>query len=75
MRSSGSTSDVVSFINFVRMDPEMFNQMEEDLTLMPQKKTTNYRRPLSTGLLLAITLRYLATRSLAYGFRVTPTTP
>lgn len=53
--------DVKSFRNFVRMDPEMFIQMVEDLTPRLQKKTTSCRKPLSVGLKLAITLRYLAT--------------
>ena len=64
--------DVKSFRNFVRIGPEMFNQLVEDLTPRLQKKTTNCRRPLSPALRLAA--RYLATgdsyKSLAYGFRV-----
>ena len=43
-----------------------------------QKKTTYCRKPLSPGLKLAITLRYLATgdsyKLLAYGFWVAPNT-
>ncbi|XP_034033540.1 uncharacterized protein LOC117516795 [Thalassophryne amazonica] len=70
--------DIKSFSNFVGTDPEMFNQILEDLTLRLQKKTTNCRKPLSPGLKLAITLRYLATgdsyKSLASGFRVAPNT-
>ena len=41
--------DVKSFRNFVRIDPNMFNQMVEDLTPRLQKKTTNCRKPLCTG--------------------------
>ena len=56
----------------------MFNQMVADLTPRLKKTTTNCRKPLSVGLNLAITLRYLATsdsyKSLAYGFRVAPNT-
>ena len=70
--------DVRSFKNFVRMDPEMFQQMVADLTPRLQRKSTNFREPLSVGLRLAITLRYLATgdsyKSLAYGFWVAPNT-
>ena len=70
--------DVRSFKNFVRMEPGMFNQMVADLTPRLKKTTTNCRKPLSVGLNLAITLRYLATgdsyKSLAYGFRVAPNT-
>ena len=69
--------DVQSFRDFVRINPDMFNQMVEDLTPRLQKKTTNRRKPMCTGLKLAITLRYLATgdsyNALAYGFRVSPT--
>ena len=53
--------DVRSFKNFVRMDPEMFQQMVADLTPRLQRKSANFREPLSFGLRLAITLRYLAT--------------
>ena len=60
------------------MEPGMFNQMVADLTLRLKKTTTNCRKPLSVGLNLAITFRYLATsdsyKSLAYGFRVAPNT-
>ena len=60
------------------MDPEMFNQIVEDLTPRLRKKTTNCRKPQPTELKLAITLMYLATgdsyKSLAYGFRVAPNT-
>ncbi|XP_034039477.1 uncharacterized protein LOC117522184 [Thalassophryne amazonica] len=70
--------NVKSFRNFVRMDPEMFGQMVEDLTPMLQKNTSICRKPLFPGLKLAITLRYLATgdsyKSLAYEFRVTHST-
>ena len=55
-----SEGDAKSFKNFVRLDPNMFNQMVEDLTPKLQKKTINWRKPLSPGLKLTITLRYLA---------------
>ena len=62
---------VRSFKNFVRIEPGTFNQMVADLTPRLKKTTTNCRKPLSVGLNLAITLRYLATgdsyKSLAYG--------
>lgn len=55
----------------------MFNQIVEEL-IPKLQKTTNCRKPLSPGLKLAITLRYLAIgdsyMSLAYGFRVAPNT-
>lgn len=68
--------DEPAFKNFVRIDPEMFNQMVDDLMPRLQKTNTNFRKSLSVGLKLAITLRYLATgdsyKSLSYGFRVAP---
>ena len=70
--------NVKSFRNFTRMEPSMFDQMVKDLTTKLKKRTTSYRKPLSPGLKLAITLRYLVTRdsykSLSYGFRVAPST-
>lgn len=54
-------SDEKSFKNFVKVDLELFNEMVEDLGPRLQKRETNFRKPLSTGLKLAITLRYLAT--------------
>ena len=73
-----SEGDVRSFKNFVRLELGMFNQMVADLTPRLKKTTTNCRKPLSVGLNLAITLRYLATgdsyKSLTYGFRVAPNT-
>lgn len=70
--------DTKSFRNFVRLGPEMFNEMVQELTPRIEKRRTPYREPLSTGLKLAVTLRYLATgdayRSLSYGFRVAANT-
>ena len=70
--------DTKSFRNFVRLGPEMFNKMVQELTPKIEKRRTPYREPLSTGLKLAVTLRYLATRdsyrSLSYGFRVAANT-
>ncbi|XP_035661294.1 protein ALP1-like [Branchiostoma floridae] len=70
--------DVKSFINFMRMEPEMFYKLVEDLTPKIKKKTTRWREPLPPALRLAVTLRYLATgesyQSLGYAFRVAPNT-
>lgn len=70
--------DVKSFKNFVRMDPDTFNQLVRDLTPRLRKRSTNCRDPLCPGLKVAITLRYLASgnsyKSLAYGFRVAANT-
>ena len=65
--------DRSAFRNFTRLTPEVFDDILERVAPVIQKQQTNYRHPLSAGLKLAITLRYLATgdnyRSLAYGFR------
>lgn len=66
-------SDEKSFKNFVRVD-SLYNKTMDDLGPRLQKRENDFRKPLSTGLKLAITLRYLATgdsyKSLSYGFRV-----
>ena len=66
--------DVESFKNFTRLSPQMFADMAHRLNPRLQKYHTWYREPLSVGLKLAITLRYMATgdnyRSLMYLFYV-----
>ena len=66
--------DVKGFKNFIRMTPELFDNMVERLTPKLQKQTTNMWHPLSVPLKLAVTLRYMASGSsftdLSYGFRV-----
>jgi hypothetical protein len=68
------TEDRQSFINFLRMSPEMFREMEHKLSDSLTKNYTWYRTALKPGLKLAITLRYMASgenyRSLMYSFRV-----
>ena len=60
--------------NFTRIDTDIFHEIVARLQPILQKKTTNFREPLSVGLRVAITLRYLATgetyTSLGYAFRV-----
>ncbi len=66
--------DVRAFKNFLRMDPDMFHELLDRMVPRLTKKETFCRKPLSPGLKLAITLRYLASgdsyHSLMYGFRV-----
>ena len=66
--------DARGFKNFLRIEPEFFNEMVERVTPILKKQDTNMRRPLSVGLKLAVTLRFLATgnsyASLQYSFRV-----
>ena len=62
------------FANFMRMEPNMFYEMEQRLHVSLRRQDTNYRKALEPGLKLAIALRYMATgdsyHSLAYLFRV-----
>lgn len=66
--------DVTSFKNFMRMDPEMFQELLQRVGHRLTKQHTNWRKPLEPGLKLAITLRFLATgdssKDLMYCFRV-----
>jgi len=66
--------DRIGFRNFHRMDPDMYQEILARVGPRIQKQKTNWREPLSPGLRLAITLRYLATgdsyMSLQYSFRV-----
>jgi len=66
--------DKKGFRNFMRMDYETFREILHRIEPRIKKSGCNYRHPLSPGLKLAITLRYLASgdnyHSLMYGFRV-----
>lgn len=66
--------DVKAFRNFLRLTPKIFREVLQRIEGSITKQDNNYREPLSPGLKLAITLRYLATgdsyHSLMYGFRV-----
>ena len=66
--------DVVSFRNFVRMDPAMFREVLQRVGPRIEKYDTCYRKSINPGCRLAITLCFLATgekyRSLMFGFRV-----
>ena len=66
--------DPRSFQNFMRMPPDMFDELVQRLTPRITKKTTNWRSPLEPGLKVAITLRHLASGSkyhdMQYAWRV-----
>ena len=66
--------DTQSFRNFMRIPPELFRELIERLGPRIQANDTNYRKALTPGLKIAVTLRYMATgdsyKSLQYGFRV-----
>ena len=66
--------DTKAFRNFLRLDYETFHEILQRIEGRITKTPNNYRTPLSAGIKLAITMRYLATgdsyHSLMYGFRV-----
>ena len=66
--------DPNGFKNFLRIKPELFQEMVERLKPILQKKETKMLDPLPVGLKVAVTLRFLATgntyTSLQYSFRV-----
>ena len=66
--------DVVSFRNFVRIDPTIFREVLQRVGPRIEKNDPWYRQSINPGCRLAITLCFLATgekyRSLMFGFRV-----
>ena len=66
--------DPASFINYLRMPPEMFDELLIRLRPRLTKRRTNFRQPLDSGLKLALTLRHLASgakyRDMQYAWRV-----
>lgn len=66
--------DVPSFVNFMRMTPDMFDEILERILPRITKMTTVMREPLEPGLKLAVTLRHLAAgdkyASQMFGWRV-----
>ena len=68
--------DPMAYRNFIRMPPELFQELELEQRLGPeiQRERTWMRGPLSPGLKLAVTLRNLASGdgypTLQYAFRV-----
>ena len=70
--------DVKGFRNFLRMDYEIYQEILIRIEHRINPKKSMYRKPLTAGIKLAITLRHLASgdsyHSLMYGFRVTHNT-
>ena len=66
--------DPRDYINYLRITPNVFQEMVEKLTSHLEKMTIFMREPLDVGLKLTTTLRFLATgnlySSLQYSFRV-----
>ena len=67
-------TDIPGFTNFMKMALEFFEMIKARVEPCLAKQATNCRAPLSVGMKLAITLRYLATgesyTSLSYQFVV-----
>ena len=53
--------DIPGYISFLRLAPNMFAELLQMVTPHIERKTTNWRKPISAGARLALTLRYLAT--------------
>ncbi len=70
--------DVAGFLNFMRMDPAMFQELLQHLGDRKRKQDTQFRKALEPGLKLAIALRHLAAgdnyHSLMYSFGVASNT-
>ena len=66
--------DPSSFFNYLRMPPEMFDELLQRLSPRLTKADTNFRKALAPGLKLAATIRHLASgakyATLSYDFRV-----
>ena len=66
--------DQQSFFNFLRMPPEMFDELLNRVGPRIQKRDTIFRKALEPGLKLAITIRHLASgdrySTLQYDFRI-----
>ena len=66
--------DQKAFVNFMRMSPEMFDEILRRIGPRITKQHTHYRAPLDTGMKLAVTLRHLASGSkystMRFGWRI-----
>lgn len=58
--------DESSFLNFLRVSPEIFDDLLNRVTPLIQRQDTVFRKAIPPGMRLAITLRYLATGKAFY---------
>ena len=65
--------DPMAYRNFIQMPPELYQDLEQRITAELQRDRTLMRGPVSPGVKLAVTLRYLPTgdsyTTLQYAFR------
>ena len=70
--------DPMAYRNFIRIPPELFQELEQTLGSKIQRERTWMRDPLSPGLKLAVTLRHLTSEdsypALQFAFRVARST-
>ena len=52
------TTDIPGYRNFTRMEPTLFDLIEERINPHLRKSKTNFKKPLPVGLKLAVTLRH-----------------
>jgi hypothetical protein len=65
--------DENAFTNYIRLPPQLFDELLQRIGPIIQKEETRLRKPLDAGLKLALTLRHMAAgdkfTTLHYGFR------
>ena len=66
--TTGSLGHYERLYNLLRMDPGMFHFILDGIQPLIIKKDTNYRKAISPGERLALTLRFLATGIMNVGF-------
>lgn len=66
--------DPASFINYIRIQPQMFDELVQRITPRVTKRDTNYRKAIEPEMKIAIALRHLASgdnySSMKFNFRV-----